>query len=537
MAGMERLVDDFAARNLPPREQWPDLLFDLPELAFPPRLNCVSRLLDAQVAAGRGDAPCVIGSHASYTYRAFQEQVDRIAGVLVEQLGMKRGGRVLIRGANSPMMLAVILAVMKAGGIAVPTMAMLRARELAYPLAKAEIDLALCDASLVEELQGAQGLSPVLNRIVTWGGERGELEAMMAQAAPSFAAADTAADEVCFIGFTSGTTGVPKGAMHFHREMIATCETFARHCLEPRASDRFIGSAPLAFTFGFGGHALFPLWAGASTVLIERAGPDDLLAAIERHGATTLFTAPTAYRVMLSKMPTGGWPSLRLCVSAGETLPAATFEAWRRATGISILDGLGSTEMLHIFVAAKPSEMRAGATGKAVPGYQARIIDADGADVADGTPGRLAVRGPTGCKYLADPRQSVYVQRGWNVTGDTYIRDADGYFHYQARSDDMIVSAGYNIGGPEVEAALLLHEAVAECAVIGWPDAARGMIVKAFVVLRQGFAGDAAMAEALQNHAKATIAPYKYPRAVEFRDALPKTPTGKLQRFKLRDGA
>lgn len=360
---------------------------------------------------------------------------------------------------------------------------------------------------------------------------------MMARAPAHFTATDTASDEVCFIGFTSGTTGVPKGAMHFHREMIATCETFARHVLEPRADDRFIGSPPLAFTFGFGGHALFPLWAGASTVLIERAGPDDLLTAIPKYGATTLFTAPTAYRVLLSKMPPGGLPTLRLCVSAGETLPAATFEAWRAATGISILDGLGSTEMLHIFVAARPSEMRAGATGKAVPGYEAKIIDENGADVADGTPGRLAVRGPTGCKYLADPRQTNYVQNGWNVTGDTYVRDADGYFHYQARSDDMIVSAGYNIGGPEVEAALLLHEAVAECAVIGWPDAARGMIVKAFVVLRQGFAGDAAMVEALQNHAKATIAPYKYPRAVEFREALPKTPTGKLQRFKLREGA
>ncbi len=532
---MNRPYDDFAERNLPPREQWPDLVFNLPELAFPPRLNCVARLLDTQVAAGRGDAPCVIGARETYTYRQFQERVDRIAWVLVERLGMKRGGRVLIRGMNSPTMLAAILAVMKAGGIAVPTMAMLRARELAYPIAKAEIPLALCEAALVEELRGAQAMSPVLARIVTWSD--GGLEAMMAEAPGHFEAADTAADEVCFIGFTSGTTGVPKGAVHFHREMIATCETFARHVLEPRASDRFIGSAPLAFTFGFGGHALFPMWCGASTVMIERAGPDDLLDAIPGYGATALFTAPTAYRAVLPKLPAGGFPTLRLCVSAGETLPAATFEAWRQATGINILDGLGSTEMLHIFVGSKPAEMRAGATGRVVPGYEAKIVDADGEAVADGMPGRLAVRGPTGCKYLGDPRQSVYVQRGWNITGDTYIRDTDGYFHYQARSDDMIISSGYNIGGPEVEAALLLHEAVAECAVIGWPDPDRGMIVKAFVVLRPGFTGDAAMVHALQEHAKATIAPYKYPRAVEFRDSLPKTPTGKLQRFKLREGA
>ncbi len=534
---MDRTFDDFAARNLPPREQWPDLIFTLPELALPSRINWVGRLFDAQIAAGRGDAPCVIGARESYTYREFLERVDRIACVLVERLGMARGGRVLIRGFNSPTTLAASLAVMKAGGIAVPTMAMLRARELAYPVAKAEIPLALCDAALAEELRGAQAMSPVLARIVTWGdGAPDGLEAMMAAAPASYPAADTAADEVCYIGFTSGTTGVPKGAMHLHRDLIASCESYARHVLRPRASDRFIGSAPLAFTFGFGGHILFPLWAGASTVMIERAGPDDLLQAIPKFGATALFTAPTAYRAMLAKLPPGGLPGLRVCVSAGETLPAATFEAWKKATGISILDGLGSTEMFHIFVGSPEEEMRAGATGRVVPGYEAKIVDADGEGVPDGMPGRLAVRGPTGCKYLADPRQSVYVQRGWNITGDTYIRDTEGYFHYQARSDDMIVSAGYNIGGPEVEAALLLHEAVAECAVIGWPDADRGMIVKAFVVLRPGHAGDAAMVGALQEHVKATIAPYKYPRAIEFRDSLPKTPTGKLQRFKLREG-
>ena len=537
---MDRRFDDFAVRSLPPREQWPDLIFTLPELALPARLNWVGRLFEAQLAAGRGAAACVIGPHEAHTYQQFLERVDRIAWVLVERLGMARGGRVLIRGFNSPTMLAATLAVMKAGGIAVPTMAMLRARELAYPIAKAQIDLALCEAGLADELRAVQAPAPGLRRIVTWsgpGGGAGELEAMMAEAPASYPAADTAADEVCFIGFTSGTTGVPKGAMHFHRDLIATCESYARHVLRPRASDRFIGSAPVAFTFGFGGHALFPLWAGASTVMLERTGPDELLAAIATYGATVLFTAPTAYRAMLAKLPAGGLPGLRVCVSAGETLPAATFAAWREATGLSILDGLGSTEMFHIFIGSAAEAVRAGATGRAVPGYEAKIVDADGDAVADGTPGRLAVRGPTGCKYLGDARQGVYVQRGWNITGDTYVRDADGYFHYQARSDDMIVSAGYNIGGPEVEAALLLHEAVAECAVIGWPDPDRGMIVKAFVVLREGFSGNAAMVAALQEHVKATIAPYKYPRAIEFRDALPKTPTGKLQRFRLRQGA
>jgi 2-aminobenzoate-CoA ligase len=453
--------------------------------------------------------------------------IDRIAGSLVGPLGMVSGERVLLRGPNSPMMLAAILAVIKAGGVAVPTMPMLRAGELAWPLRKARVRLALCDARLVDELRAAgEGV-----QITTWGspGGDGALEAMM-QAQPAlFPAHDTAADDVWQIGFTSGTTGEPKGTMHFHRDILAICDTYARHVLRPLASDRFIGSPPLAFTFGLGGLALFPLWAGASTVLLERAGPDDLLAAIAQYGATICFTAPTAYRAMLAKLP-ADMATLRVCVSAGETLPAATFDAWKNATGITLMDGIGATEMLHIFIAATAGEARPGATGKPVPGFEARIVDAEGNPLPDGTPGRLAVRGPTGCRYLADARQSVYVQNGWNITGDTYLRDADGYFRFLARNDDMIVSAGYNIAGPEVEAALLLHPAVAECAVIGAADAERGRIVKAFVVLRPGATVSTLD---LQNHVKATIAPYKYPRAVVFVDSLPKTATGKLQRFRL----
>ena len=483
--------------------------------------------------------------------RSFAEagiRAVQLANALRDDLAVQGGDRVATLMWNNAEHVEAYFAIPSMGAVLHTLNLRLPAEQLVWIVNHAADKVVIVNGSLLPLLAPLLPKLPTVEHVVVSGpGDRSLLdgararvhdyEELIAGRPTTFDWPDIDERQAAAMCYTSGTTGVPKGAMHFHREMIATCETFARHVLEPRADDRFIGSPPLAFTFGFGGHALFPLWAGASTVLIERAGPDDLLTAIPKYGATTLFTAPTAYRVLLSKMPPGGLPTLRLCVSAGETLPAATFEAWRKATGISILDGLGSTEMLHIFVAARPSEMRAGATGKAVPGYEAKIIDENGADVADGTPGRLAVRGPTGCKYLADPRQTNYVQNGWNVTGDTYVRDADGYFHYQARSDDMIVSAGYNIGGPEVEAALLLHEAVAECAVIGWPDAARGMIVKAFVVLRQGFAGDAAMVEALQNHAKATIAPYKYPRAVEFREALPKTPTGKLQRFKLREGA
>jgi 2-aminobenzoate-CoA ligase len=383
-------------------------------------------------------------------------------------------------------------------------------------------------------MEKAKAQSGELKRIVYWG-EGGELERLMQKPGyQHFTACDTATDDVCLIAFTSGTTGEPKGTMHFHRDMLAICDSYARHVLRAQASDRFIGSPPLAFTFGLGGLVLFPLRIGASAVLVEKAAPDDLLAAIARHKVSVCFTAPTAYRAMLGKLKDHDISSLRKCVSAGETLPKATFDAWKAATGIKILDGIGATEMLHIFIGSPEEEVRAGATGRPVPGYEAVILDDAGKVAKAGTVGRLAVRGPTGCRYLADDRQTKYVQNGWNVTGDTYLMDQDGYFFYQARSDDMIISAGYNIAGPEVEAALLTNAAVAECGVVGCPDEDRGQIVKAYVVLRAGQSGDAAMTKTLQEHVKAAIAPYKYPRAIEFVAELPKTQTGKLQRFELR---
>jgi 2-aminobenzoate-CoA ligase len=379
-------------------------------------------------------------------------------------------------------------------------------------------------------------LAGELERVVYWGSGRPDaLEALMAKPGyEHFTACDTASDDVCLIAFTSGTTGEPKGTMHFHRDMLATCDSYGRHVLRAQATDRFMGSPPLAFTFGLGGLVLFPLRVGAATILLERAGPDDLLAAAAQFGATVCFTAPTAYRAMLAKLAEHDVSSLRKCVSAGETLPQATFDAWHAATGIKILDGIGATEMLHIFIGSPEDEIRPGATGRPVPGYEARVVDAGGNEVPPNTIGRLAVRGPTGCRYLADKRQRVYVRDGWNITGDTYLMDADGYFWYQARSDDMIVSAGYNIAGPEVETALLTHPAIAECGVVGAPDAERGQIVKAYVVLRPGHSGDAALTKLLQDYVKANIAPYKYPRAIEYVTALPRTQTGKLQRFELR---
>jgi 2-aminobenzoate-CoA ligase len=529
-------VDTFSRDNLPPRDQWPEFKFDLPELQYPERLNCVTHWVDRWVEAGQGARPCLLSPTEELTYAQLNERVNRIANVLTRDFGMVPGNRVLLRAANNPMMVAAYFAVIKAGGIVVATMPLLRAKELSYPLAKAKIALALCDARLADEMEKARQQSAELQRVVYWGTNAPDaLEALMMKPGyEHFTACDTASDDVCLIAFTSGTTGEPKGTMHFHRDMLAICDSYAKHVLQAEPTDRFTGSPPLAFTFGLGGLVLFPLRIGASTVLLEKAGPDELLDAIAKYKITIPFTAPTAYRAMLGKLKDHDISSLRKCVSAGETLPKATFDAWHAATGIKILDGIGATEMLHIFIGSPESEVRAGSTGKPVPGYEARILDDEGNDAKPGIVGRLAVRGPTGCRYLADARQTKYVQNGWNVTGDTYLMDADGYFWYQARSDDMIISAGYNIAGPEVESALLTHAAVAECGVVGCPDEERGQIVKAYVVLRAGMTGDATMTRALQDHVKATVAPYKYPRAIEFVAELPKTPTGKLQRFELR---
>jgi len=530
-------ADTFAQEHLPPRDLWPEFIFTRQELQYPPRLNCVSYFLDRWVKQGHGHAPCAISPSVSYSYRELQELVNRIANVLVDKLGLVTGGRVLLRSANNPMMVATYLAVMKAGGIVVATMPLLRAKELSYPIQKAEITLALCDGKLSDEMEKAKAAAPGLKHVVYWGsGAADSLEALIADASPEFVAIDTASDDICLIAFTSGTTGDPKGTMHFHRDMLAVCDGYARNILRAEQRDRFIGSAPLAFTFGFGG-VLFPMHIGASFVVLEKTSPDDLLAAIEQYKTTVCFTAPTAYRAMLSKIASRDISSLRKCVSAGEALPRPTFDAWLKATGIKLMDGIGSTEMLHIFISATEDEIRPGATGKPVPGYEAKIVDDTGNDLPPGTMGRLAVRGPTGCRYLADERQRKYVHNGWNISGDTYVMDSDGYFWYQSRSDDMIVSAGYNIAGTDVEAALLTHPAVAECGVVGAPDEARGMIVKAYVIPAPGVTADAQLVTELQEHVKREIAPYKYPRAVEFVTQLPKTETGKLKRFALRQMA
>lgn len=530
-------VDTFAREQLPPRELWPEFIFTRPELRYPSRLNCVGYFLDRWVEQGHGEAPCVISPAVSYTYRELHALVNRIANVLVDRLGLVTGGRVLLRSANNPMMVATYLAVIKAGGIVVATMPLLRAKELSYPIQKAEISLALCDGKLSDEMEKARAAAPGLRHVVYWGNGAGDsLEALIADASPEFRAVDTASDDICLIAFTSGTTGAPKGTMHFHRDMLAVCDGYARNILRAEQKDRFVGSAPLAFTFGFGG-VLFPMHIGASFVVLEKTTPDDILSAIERYNTTVCFTAPTAYRAMIGKLAGRDISSLRKCVSAGETLPKPTFDAWLKATGIKLMDGIGSTELLHIFISATEDEIRPGATGKPVPGYEAKIVDDAGNDVPPGTMGRLAVRGPTGCRYLADERQRKYVQNGWNITGDTYLMDSDGYFWYQSRSDDMIVSAGYNIAGTDVEAALLTHPSVVECGVVGAPDEARGMIVKAYVIVAPGVTPDAQLAAELQEHVKREIAPYKYPRAIEFVTQLPKTETGKLKRFALRQSA
>ena len=526
-------VDTFCRDSLPPPEQWPEFLFTLPELGYPARLNCAEALLDATIAERGPDRRCLVWPGGEWSYGQLRERADGIARVLVDELGLVAGERVLIRGPNAPWLLACWFGVVKAGGVAVTTMPMLRAGELRTIAAIARPRLALCDARFADDLAAAE--IPGLRTVLYGGATDDDLTARAAAHREPFPAVQTAADDVVLLAFTSGTTGQPKATMHFHRDVLAVADTFSAHVLKPTADDLFVGTPPLAFTFGLGALLIFPLRAGAASLLLERATPELLADAIAEHGATVLSTAPTAYRAMVAAGRAPALRSLRRCVSAGETLPRAVWDRFHEATGLRIIDGIGSTELLHIFIGSADDEIRPGSTGRPVPGYEAAVLDPAGRPVPDGVAGRLAVRGPTGCRYLADPRQQAYVQGGWNVTGDTYRRDEDGYFWYLARSDDMIVSAGYNIAGPEVENALLRHVDVVECGVVGMPDVARGEVVAAYVVLRAGVAGDAATAAALQEFCKREIAPYKYPRVVEFVAELPHTPTGKLQRFKLRE--
>jgi 2-aminobenzoate-CoA ligase len=531
-------VDPFARENLPPRALWPELdLQVLDSLGYPSQLNCATELLDRNAAVDAARTGFIFPG-GRWSYDELLHTANRIAHVLVDDLGLQPGNRVLLRGPNNPMMAASWFAVLKAGGICVCTMPLLRTRELSFIIAKAQVALALTDARSAAELDRLASDAGPLQRVVRFGTdqESGSLEALMARRSPDFANVATAAEDVALIAFTSGTTGQAKGTMHFHRDVLAICDTFSRHVLRPSPDDIFCGSPPFAFTFGLGGLLLFPMRIGAATLLLEQATPPLLLEAMAEHRATVCFTAPTAYRAMLGNLDGVDLSALRLCVSAGEPLPLATFEAWRQATGIRIIDGIGATEMLHIFISAAGDEIRPGSTGRAVPGYFAKIVDDQGNDLPPGQVGRLAVRGPTGCRYLADPeRQRAYVQNGWNLTGDAYVLDEDGYFWYQARADDMIISSGYNIAGPEVENVLLEHPAVQECGVVGVPDEERGQAVKAFVVLAPGVDASDDLVQDLQEHVKKEIAPYKYPRRIAFVAALPRTQTGKLQRFKLRE--
>lgn len=525
-------VDGFANERLPPPHLWPEFRFDLPELQYPERINCGAVLIDDAVREGHGERVALYSDSGTWTYAQLLENSNRIANVLVNELGIVPGNRVLLRGPNNPSLVACWLAVMKAGAIAVTTMPLLRAHELSIIAERAQIDHALCDSRFAQELRQAAQLGGRLRNIVEFGG--GQLEQMMNGQASTFANVDTARDDVCLLAFTSGTTGTPKATMHFHRDVLAMREIVAGHLLETSPGDIYVGSPPLGFTFGLGALLVFPLGRRAASILVEQPSGENLLAAVQRFGATAMFTSPTAYRSLIPLLGKFDISTLKRCVSAGEALPKATSDAWFAATGMRLIDGIGATELIHIFISAKGEQIHPGMTGKPLPGYQACILDPDGLPLPPGKVGRLAVKGPTGCRYLDDPRQHDYVYQGWNITGDLYSQDEDGYFHFEARADDMIISAGYNIAGPEVEAALLEHPAVKECAVIGVPDEARGQLVKAFIVLHDGHERSAELVQTLQQFVKQTIAPYKYPRAVEFRDSLPKTATGKLQRHALR---
>ncbi|MFI1962707.1 AMP-binding protein [Streptomyces pathocidini] len=561
-------VDTFARDHLPPRDQWPLLRFDLPELRYPDRLNCGAELLDRAVERFGPDRPGFVdGTGAVWSYGELRGRVDRIAHVLASDLGVVPGNRVLLRGPNSPWLAACWLAVMKAGAVAVTVLAAQRPLELAHICAAARVRHALCDIRSVDDLVRAE--VPGLRITAYGGGGPADLMFRCAGKPDSYDAIETSSDDVALIAFTSGTTGRPKGCMHFHRDVLAIADTFSAHVLRPRPDDLFAGSPPLGFTFGLGGLVVFPLRAGAAALLLERPGPRELLSAVGRHRVSVLFTAPTAYRAMLEELGAGGRlgrggdggpggpgrqggpggqgapsgpgggpydvSSLRRCVSAGENLPATTWTAWYERTGLRLINGIGATELLHIFISAADDAIRPGTTGVPVPGFHARVVGDDGRPMPDGEPGLLAVRGPTGCRYLADERQREYVRDGWNLTGDTYVKEPDGRFLHVARADDMIISAGYNIAGPEVEDALLRHPDVLEAAVVGRPDERRGEVVVAYAVLRAGVRRNAQEAAALREFVKGEIAPYKCPREIVFVDGLPRTPTGKVQRFRLRE--
>lgn len=527
-------IDTFVIDNLPPPEEWPELLFETPELQFPDQLNAATELLDKAVAEGHGEHPAMMGAGVHWTYRQLQQQVNRLARVLVEDMGLVPGNRVLLRGGNTPMLGACWLAVFKAGGVAVGTMPLLRAKELKEIIRQAKVTHVLCDRALAAELEQACAEQPGVQHVLYYG-DGGTLEPLAAAKPDTFDAVPTAATDPALIGFTSGTTGTPKGTIHFHRDVMAMCEVFPRHCLKPEPSDVFIGTPPLAFTFGLGGLLCFPLWARASTVLLERLSPELLLRSIQQYQATICFTSPTGYRQMAAQIAEHPVPSLKKAVSAGEPLPEDTRRRWREATGIEIHDGIGGTEMIHIYIASGPEDYRPGAIGRALPGYKAMIVDKNMNPLPPGEIGLLAVKGPTGCRYLADPRQRNYVRQGWNLPGDACRMDEDGYVYYVARVDDMILTSGYNVSAPEVEWALLAHPAVSECGVVGVPDEERGQIIRAYVVLKPGYEGSDTLVAELQNFVKQQIAPYKYPRSIVFVDTLPRTESGKLQRHRLRE--
>ncbi|NUS70523.1 MAG: benzoate-CoA ligase family protein [Ensifer adhaerens] len=536
MLGPTSHVDTFTRDHLPPPEEWPEFLLE--GFDYPDHLNAAVELTDAMVAKGFGDHTALIGNGRRRTYKELSDWTNRLAHALVENYGVKPGHRVLIRSANNPAMVACWLAATKAGAVVVNTMPMLRSGELAKIVDKAEVSLALCDTRLMEEMIACAKDSRFLKQVVSFDGTANhdaELDRIALDKSVVFEAVHTGRDDVALLGFTSGTTGIPKATMHFHRDLLAIADGYAREVLGVTPDDIFVGSPPLAFTFGLGGLAIFPLRFGAAATLLEHATPANMVEIIEKYKATISFTAPTAYRAMMKAMDNGAdLSSLRVAISAGETLPGPVFEEWTAKTGKPILDGIGATEMLHIFISNRFQDRKPASTGKPVGGYEARIVNDDMQEVPRGTIGRLAVRGPTGCRYMADSRQRDYVRDGWNLTGDAFYQDEDGFFHFAARSDDMIITAGYNIAGPEVEAALISHPEVAECAVVGAPDQERGQIVEAYVVLISGVSADDATIKRLQDHVKATIAPYKYPRSVKFLDNLPKTATGKIQRFRLR---
>ncbi len=508
---------------------------------FPRQYNAADDLIGRNLAAGRGDKVAVIDDRGATTYRQLAERMARFANA-IESLGIEMEDRVLLALHDTVDFPTAFLGAIKAGAVPVPVNTLLTGDDFAYMLDDSRARLLVVSQALLPVFAPILAGRPHLRRVVVSGDEgQGHplLSELLAQASAEHRSAPTTRDDVAFWLYTSGSTGAPKGALHLQTDLACTAELYGRQVLGIAESDTVFSAAKLFFAYGLGNGLTFPFYVGATAVLMaERPTPEAVVRVLRRHRPTIFYGVPTLYASLLAYdgLPAAGEIPLRRCTSAGEALPADIWRRWRDRMGVEILDGLGSTEMLHIFISNRPGEARPGTSGKPVPGYRVRLVGEDGQPVPRGEIGELQIAGPTSAVAYWNQRDKsrATFQGEWTRSGDKYIEDEDGYFTYCGRGDDMLKVSGIYVSPFDVESALCSHEAVLEAAVVGEEDENRLVKPKAYVVLKPGRTADEALARALQLHVKERLAPYKYPRWIEFRAELPKTATGKIQRYRLR---